>query len=193
MARGHRSLILIIILISTIGAIIYFYRDSALTPMTNQPNLSNTDLGGGNFTLSSPAFLPNSLIPAKYTCDGENFNPPLAISGLPPAAKSLVLIMDDPDAPGRTWTHWVKWNIPPTLTEIHDNEEPSGVSGRGTGGNLTYQGPCPPSGIHRYFFKLYALNTELFLPLGATKTEVEQAMKEHILDQAELVGRYGRS
>lgn len=142
--------------------------------------------------LVSAAFAHNDLIPEKYTCDGNNFSPPLIISGTPTGAKSLALIMDDPDAPAGVWDHWLVYNLPAGTTELKEGEPPVGTLGLGTAGNVNYEGPCPPSGIHRYFFKLYALDIELPLPPGATKGEVMEVMRGHILDQTELVGRYGR-
>ncbi len=145
--------------------------------------------------LTSTAFANSGTIPPKYTCDGANVNPPLTISNAPEGTKSLVLIMDDPDAvepAGKVWDHWIVWNIPPITREIPEGQEPKGVHGKGTGNNLQYKGPCPPDRVHRYFFKLYALNTGLQLPEGSTKTEVEKAMKGHILARAELMGRYER-
>jgi hypothetical protein len=147
--------------------------------------------------LTSPVFSHQGQIPSKYTCDGENINPPLNISEVPPSAKSLVLIMDDPDVPKRLradgmWDHWIVFNIPPTVTEIAEGEESQGIHGIGTSKNLNYYGPCPPDREHRYFFKLYALDTELTLGEKATKLEVEQAMKDHILEKTELIGKYAR-
>ncbi|MDP2703631.1 MAG: YbhB/YbcL family Raf kinase inhibitor-like protein [bacterium] len=147
--------------------------------------------------LTSSAFLHNGKIPAEYTCDGEDISPSLAISGVPEGAKSLVLIMDDPDVPKNLradgmWVHWVVFNIPPDVKEIAEGQEPQGTHGKGTSGNLQYKGPCPPDREHRYFFKLYALDAELDLKEGVTKAEVEQAMENHILDKTELVGLYER-
>lgn len=150
--------------------------------------------------LISPAFQEGGAIPAKYTCDGQNINPPLQISDVPAGAKSLVLLMDDPDIPEiakknfnvEIWDHWVVFNISPTIKEIAEGENPSGELGKNTRGNLAYGGPCPPDREHRYFFKLYALDTNLNLPGGSTKAEVEQTMKGHILQTAELIGRYAR-
>lgn len=143
----------------------------------------------------SKAFENNFLIPAKYTCNGENINPPLEFVDVPEEAKSLVLIMDDPDVPAQVredqmWVHWVKFNIPPFTKIIEENSEPEGVAGVGTSNNLKYHGPCPPDRQHRYFFKLYALDTKLNLPEGTTKIEVEKAMTNHIIAQAELIGFY---
>lgn len=140
--------------------------------------------------LSSPAFTHMGMIPKQYTCDGDDINPPLRISGIPAETQSLVLIMDDPDAPKGTWDHWIMWNIPPTSL-IPENSAP-GEQGMNSWPKKGYGGPCPPSGTHRYFFKLYALDAELDLSATARKAEVEQVMQGHILAEAELIGRYGR-
>src|SRR3989338_828503 len=143
--------------------------------------------------LTSLAFQHQGKIPSKYTCDGADVNPPLAISDVPPNAKSLVLIMDDPDAvkpAGKVWDHWIVWNIPHGTTRI--DGEPSAVTGKGTSGYLNYHGPCPPDREHRYYFKLYALDTMLNLPEGSTKKQVEDAMKGRVLAETTLVGRYER-
>lgn len=147
--------------------------------------------------LTSTVFENGGKIPAKYTCDGKNINPPLTISEVPSSAKNLVLIMDDPDVPKHLrkdgmWDHWIVFNIPPSLTEIQEGEEPQGIHGMGTGGNLNYYGPCPPDREHRYFFKLYALDTELNLPPKATKQEVERAMEDRIIAKTQLMGKYER-
>ncbi|MDJ0702370.1 MAG: YbhB/YbcL family Raf kinase inhibitor-like protein [Leptolyngbyaceae cyanobacterium MO_188.B28] len=147
--------------------------------------------------LTSSAFQPGGDIPVKYTCDGKNINPPLTISNVPAAAKSLVLIMDDPDVPKRLradgmWDHWIVFNIPPTLQVIQEGQAPKGTCGIGTSHNLSYYGPCPPDREHRYFFKLYALDTGLELATGATKQQVEASMSSHVLAKAELMGRYQR-
>lgn len=142
--------------------------------------------------LSSTAFENNSVMPSRLTCDGDNVSPPLEIAGVPKEARSLVLIMDDPDAPVGIWDHWVKFNVPPETKIIEEGKEPSGVSGKGTSGNLSYQGPCPPSGTHHYIFTVYALDTELLLPSGASKKEVERAMVGHVLGTGKLTGLYSR-
>ena len=144
-----------------------------------------------NLSVNSPSFENNTHIPAKYTCDGHDVNPPLTIEGLPKETKSLVLIVDDPDAPMGTWDHWIVWNILPT-TEIGENTVP-GTEGLNTWRRQLYGGPCPPSGTHRYFFKVYALDTMLSLSTNATKKDVEKAMQSHILAKGELVGLYSRS
>lgn len=137
-------------------------------------------------------FESNNLIPSKYTCDGENVNPPLVIEGIPEESRSLILIIDDPDAPMETWNHWVVWNIPPTARKIKENTVP-GTEGISTYRRHSYGGPCPPSGTHRYFFKVYALGTQLDLSEDSTKKDVENAMRSHVLAVGELIGLYRRS
>ena len=141
-------------------------------------------------TITSPAFGNNKPIPSKYTCDGDNVNPTLNIEGTPEETKSLVLIVDDPDAPMGTWDHWIVWNIPPT-NKIEENSVP-GTEGLNDFRKHSYGGPCPPSGTHRYFFKVYALDTKLDLNPNSRKKDVEKAMKNHILAKGELVGLYSR-
>jgi Raf kinase inhibitor-like YbhB/YbcL family protein len=142
-------------------------------------------------SVSSPAFENKKLIPAKYTCDGDNVNPPLTIKGVPEETKSLVLIVDDPDAPIGTWDHWIVWNIPAT-SKIEENIVP-GTEGINTARKHSYGGPCPPWGTHRYFFKVYALDAKLGLSPNSNKKDVEKAMQDHILAKGELVGLYHRS
>ena len=150
--------------------------------------------------LTSAAFEYNAKIPSKYTCDGENINPPLLITNVPDGARSLVLFLDDPDIPESikqergisVFDHWVVFNIPPSVTEIPEGTKPEGTSGIGTRGEKKYLGPCPPDREHRYFFKLYALDVVLDLPEGSTKEMVSSAMDRHIMEQAELVGTYER-
>lgn len=142
--------------------------------------------------ITSSAFQEGTIIPSLYTCEGKNTHPPLEISETPPNAKSLVLLMDDPDVPKTLrpdgmYDHWVLFNIAPSAHKI---TEQSGVHGKNTAGKNQYTGPCPPDREHRYFFKLYALDTLLDLPVGATKKEVEQAMDGHIIAQCQLMGRY---
>lgn len=142
--------------------------------------------------LSSAAFENNTMITAEYTCDGQDISPPLSISGVPSKAKSLALVMDDPDAPGGTFTHWVVWNIPPDKTEFLKGEEIQFPQGRTSFGDIGYGGPCPPSGVHRYFFKLYALNFMLDLEEGSTKKDLEREMTGKIVEQTTLIGKYSR-
>ncbi len=144
--------------------------------------------------ITSTAFTNNQKIPSKYTCDGENITPPLQFADVPERTKSLALIVDDPDAPAKTWVHWVVFNINPKIKEIPEGGTPEGAQlGMTDSGQKEYHGPCPPSGIHRYFFKLYALDTTLDLPEGANKNETESKMTGHVIDSAQLVGIYKRS
>ena len=142
----------------------------------------------------SPEFENNQKIPARYTCDGENFNPPLGIEDIPESAKSLALIMHDPDASAGDWTHWMIWNIDPKFQDIDENSVPPGaVAGMNESGSMGYEGPCPPSGMHRYTFTLYALDQQLDLdPNLVDRDDLEEAMQGRILDKAVLVGMYGR-
>lgn len=143
--------------------------------------------------LESNAFQNGEPIPQKYTCDGEDINPDLQIHDVHPGAKSLVLIMDDPDAPAGTWVHWVVWNINPHITEIPENTVPKGsIEGRTSFGKFGYGGPCPHQGTHRYFFKLYALDTILNIPLASEARDVEEAIKGHIIADAMVMGTYNR-
>jgi Raf kinase inhibitor-like YbhB/YbcL family protein len=142
-------------------------------------------------TVSSSTFENNKLIPAKYTCDGDNVSPPLTIEGVPDGTKSLVLIVDDPDAPMGTWDHWIVWNIPPT-SKIEENTVP-GTEGVNDSRKHSYGGPCPPWGTHRYFFKVYALDAKLDLNPNSRKKNVEKAVQNHMLAKGELVGLYRRS
>jgi len=142
--------------------------------------------------ITSEVFSDDKKIPKKYTCDGENINPPLSIDDVPEDAKSLVLIMDDPDAPVGVFDHWVVFNIDPSLREIKEGIEPKGDKGVNGKGERFYTGPCPPSGTHRYQFKIYALDDKLDIPQGSTKVEIEQAMDGHILDQGIIIGLYQR-
>ena len=150
------------------------------------------------FELTSTAFVHEEPIPVKYTCDGEDISPSLAWTDPPEGTQSFALIMDDPDAPMGTWVHWVLYNLPAETRALSeaipaDAELPDGSRhGKNSWPRLDYGGPCPPGGTHRYFFKLYALDTVLDLDAGATKEEVLQAMEEHILAQVELMGTYAR-
>lgn len=148
------------------------------------------ETGGGNMKLVCPEFENNKTIPAKFTCEGHDVNPALIIEGIPLATKSLVLIMDDPDAPAGTWVHWVVYNIP-VASRIEENSIP-GMQGLNNSGGKNYHGPCPPSGTHRYFFKIYALDEKLNLSGVVDKKALEQAMQGRMLDKAELIGLYKR-
>ena len=155
--------------------------------------------GKEHMQLTSTAFAEGAVIPAKYTCDAKNVSPPLKWSGVPAGAKSLALIVDDPDAPSRTWVHWVLYDLPASVSELpEDVAKSQNVAGGAKQGlndfkQLGYGGPCPPHGKpHRYFFKLYVLDSLLDLKPGLTKKDLERAMEKHILAQAQLVGTYQR-
>jgi Raf kinase inhibitor-like YbhB/YbcL family protein len=139
-------------------------------------------------SVKSEAFQNNQRIPFKYTCDGEGINPPLKINGVPSETKSLVLILEDPDAPSGRFTHWLVWNISPQ-GEIFENSLP-GVQGTNSSGRTSFAKPCPPSGTHRYIFKAYALDTELNLDEGSSRQDLERAMQNHVIAKGELTGLY---
>src|SRR5215470_7714024 len=145
--------------------------------------------GGARMKITSSAFQQGGNIPTKFTCDGENMSPPLQITGVPAEAKSLALIADDPDAPGGLFTHWLVWNIPPQTNSIAEGSAPKGVQGTNDFGKSGYGAPCPPSGMHRYYFRVFALDRELDLRSGAKRSELDAAMKGHIIAQGELIGR----
>ncbi|MCK4646011.1 MAG: YbhB/YbcL family Raf kinase inhibitor-like protein [Candidatus Aminicenantes bacterium] len=148
--------------------------------------------------VTSLSFQEGGTIPQKYTCDGEDISPPLAWSSAPEGTKSFALISDDPDAPMGTWVHWVIFNIPANVAELHEHIPPESIlkNGAKQGMNdfrrIGYGGPCPPGGTHRYFFKLYALDTEIDIVVGASKQELLRAMEGHILDEGQLMGTYAR-
>jgi Raf kinase inhibitor-like YbhB/YbcL family protein len=138
--------------------------------------------------VSSPAFRNADTIPKKYTCEGTDINPPLDIKDIPENVKSLAIIVDDPDAPSGTWLHWLVWDIPVTH-HIKENKIP-GVQGMNDFKRTVYGGPCPPSGTHHYYFRVYGLDELVGLPAGASRRDLEQAMRDHILAYGELVGVY---
>jgi len=154
--------------------------------------------GKKKMTITSTAFINGGMIPPKYTCDGSDVSPPLAFAGAPAGAKTIALICDDPDAPRGTWVHWVLYNLPASAKGLPEQVPTQGTlpngarQGRNDFGNIGYGGPCPPSGTHRYFFRVYALDAELKLDPGATKAQLVKAMTAHILAQGELVGKYKR-
>ena len=149
-------------------------------------------------SLVSPAFVPNGLLPARHTCDGADLSPPLTFAGIPPGAASLVLVCDDPDAVSGVWDHFLIFNLSPATPGLPEGlpaltAYPDGsLSGKNSWGRLGYGGPCPPSGVHRYIFTLYALDARLALAAGADKKDILRAAKGHILAAATLIGRYGR-
>lgn len=168
-------------------------------PITNQPSI-NTNTKKGEPTsmkLTSLSFAENGIIPAKYTCDGQNINPALEIASVPAGARSLALLMDDPDVPKNlkpdgVFDHWTVFNMPPDTSALAENTPAPGITGKNGAGQNKYTGPCPPDREHRYFFKLFALDTKLNLNSSATKQDVLNAMSGHILAQTELMGRYNR-
>ena len=172
----------------------------AIAPVAEKP--VHSLLQGGHamsFRLQSTAFANGDAIPRKYTCEGADLSPALSWDGLPAGARSLALIADDPDAPMGTWTHWVIWNIPAQTTGLAEGVATAEVlengarQGRNDFKRIGYGGPCPPPGkAHRYFFKLYALDAMLDIKPGASKNELELAMKRHILSQTNFMGTYGR-
>ncbi len=166
---------------------------------TNTPSTEGTPIGdfAPGFPVTSKAFVNNQPIPTKYACNGDNVSPPLSWGDSLPDVKSWALIMDDPDAPN-TYVHWVVYSIPPTARSLPE-AVPAGTDIAGGGkqgangsGKSAYGGPCPPGGTHHYYFKLYALDTMLDLPAGATKSQLEQAMKGHVLAYGELIGLYSK-
>jgi len=151
------------------------------------------------FQIATTAFSAGGTIPKKFTCDGPDVSPQLSWKEAPAGTQSFALIMDDPDAPVGTWVHWVLYNVPANITELQEGVEKQeqltsgALQGRNDFHKAGYGGPCPPPGKpHRYFFKLYALDTKLNLKAGGTKPDLERAMKGHILVDTELMGRYGR-
>lgn len=143
--------------------------------------------------ISSPDFEESEKIPEIFTCDGNDKAPDFLIGDVPDDAKSLSLIMEDPDGPIRAWTHWIIWNIPPeTKTIIHGMVPKVAVEGLTSSGNAGYHGPCPPDGEHRYYFHLYALDTMLDLPEDSDRHKLEQAMASHTLESTYLMGTYGK-
>jgi Raf kinase inhibitor-like YbhB/YbcL family protein len=149
--------------------------------------------GASKMKISSSAFQEGGGIPSKFTCDGSDKSPSLRIEQIPGEAKSLALIADDPDAPSGLFTHWIAWNIDPKTSEIAEGSVSSGaVQGQNDFGKSGYGGPCPPSGTHRYFFKIFALDRQLDLPAGTKRAQLDAAMKGHVIAQGQLMGRYSR-
>lgn len=143
--------------------------------------------------ISSAAFKKDSSIPQEYSCEGKGINPPLSISNVPHDAKSLVLIVDDPDAPGKTFVHWVLWNISPLTKEIQEGTVPEGaIEGKNSTGKVGFIAPCPPYGTHHYHFTLFALSTSPSLIKGSSKEEVTMSMERFVIEKAEIIGTYRR-
>jgi Raf kinase inhibitor-like YbhB/YbcL family protein len=185
--------------LSVVCVIIAFSIAIVACQSQSQATVTQTGENMQKIQLTSAAFQEGEPIPVQYTCDGTNISPPLAWAGIPGGTNSLAMIVDDPDAPGRTWVHWVVYQISPDLMGLpeglvnYSNAGGIGTAGKNDFNKLGYGGPCPPKGKpHRYFFKLYALDTDLELQQGATKTQLEAAMQGHILAQGQLMGTYGR-
>ncbi|MGH1487294.1 MAG: YbhB/YbcL family Raf kinase inhibitor-like protein [Cellvibrionaceae bacterium] len=175
-----------VIRVSSLGIIFFF-----LTLFTISSYAEQT------LTLTSSAFEHKGELPKKYSCNGDDISPPLTISGAPEGTQSFVLIMDDPDAPDGTWIHWVVYNLPGTTTEIPENAptqhtwDDGTMQGRNSWSEAKYGGACPPDGQHRYFFKLYALDTVLDLKKKRSLRKVKKAMKKHIIAETKLMAKYG--
>lgn len=165
---------------------------------SHQEKISIKKGGEKTMKLTSSAFSEGGMIPSQYTCDGKDISLPLSWSEVPDGTKSFALICDDPDAPMGTWVHWVIYNIPDTVRQLPEavptteKLNDGSLQGKNDFKRFGYGGPCPPGGTHRYFFKLYALDTRLDLKAGATKSQLLEAMKGHILAEAQLMGKYGR-
>jgi Raf kinase inhibitor-like YbhB/YbcL family protein len=191
------ALVAAVVIVSIIG----FYASQSMPRGTNSQSISNpgkdlnqtTNNDTQTMQVSSSAFENNGKIPSEYTCDGQDILPPLNIIQIPKEAKTLAIIMDDPDAPMGTFTHWTVWNIPPSKTEFSKNEKVSFPQGITSFGKKGYGGPCPPSGTHRYFFKIYALDTRLDLVDGSSLKELQQAISGHVISESTLVGKYSRT
>jgi hypothetical protein len=164
--------------------------------LTTQPAASQSPANKTEFKLTSVAFKEGQPIPRPYTCDGVNVSPPLEWGGVPKSAKTVAIIAEDPDAPAGTWVHWVLYNLPADNIGLVENVpatetlKAGGFQGKNDFGKIGYGGPCPPSGTHRYLFKIYAVDAELPLKAGATKAEVEKALDDHVVGQARLIGTY---
>jgi len=155
--------------------------------------IASSSFAAGGITVTSSAFSAGGPIPPQFTCKGANRNPPLHIDGLPSATETVVLIVDDPDAPGGLFTHWLVWNIKNSTTDIPSGGSPGGgKEGTNGFGKTGYGGPCPPSGTHRYFFRVFALNQALNLSPGSKRAALDQAMQGHVIASGELMGRFAK-
>ena len=181
--------------VASIALMMMFAVACAKQPATNPP-ATQTPQAATNMKLTSSAFAEGQAIPRQYTCAGINISPPLEWTGIPKSAKTIAIIADDPDAPAGTWVHWVIYNLPADTLGMIENLPPTeeikggGLQGKNDFEKIGYGGPCPPSGTHRYLFKIFALDSELPLKSGATKADVEKAMSGHVLAQAQLMGTY---
>lgn len=178
--------------------IFYFFLFALLINSCNNGQSKDNVKGKSDMKLKSSAFENGELIPRQYSCDGDDISPALSWENAPEETNSLALIVDDPDAPMGTWVHWVIFNIPPEVTSIKEKVprekelENGAVQGTNDFKKIGYGGPCPPGGTHRYFFKLYALDTTLTLKQGSSKDQLLEAMESHVLAEAELMGKYQR-
>jgi Raf kinase inhibitor-like YbhB/YbcL family protein len=179
-------------------SVICLIAGGVISPACAKDQLNTSGKGGKTMEIKSSSFNHEGMIPAKYTCDGQNISPPLSWSGAPEKAKSFALICDDPDAPAGIWVHWIFFDMPASVNSLpekvakQEEIEGLGKNGKNTSGRWGYDGPCPPGGTHRYYFKLYALDTVLNLKAGLTKEELLSAMKGHILAEAQVMGKYKR-
>lgn len=181
------------LVVAAVSLVIYFTISSEVGRLQSQTS-NKKEIIINNISsmfLSSPAFDNNGSIPLKYTCEGENINPPLVFKDVPKEAKSLALVVDDPDAAQGDWVHWLVWNINPTIETVAEHSvPPEALEGVTDFGQKQYGGPCPPSGVHHYHFKLYALDVVLNISTFSDKAALEKAMENHILAKAEIVGTY---
>ena len=188
-----KKVILIIVILILAGLAVWlFYKPKSAAIISIQNNQQQVTTST-SMQITSAAFLVGQNIPVKYSCDGQGVNPPLEFSNVPAQAASLALIVHDPDAPNGNWVHWLMWNILPSVNNIPENSVPQGATqGQASSGQNIYSGPCPPNGIHRYIFTLYALDQKLTIPSYSTDADLIKAMNGHILAQAELLGMYAR-
>lgn len=195
LTKGNRlELILVGVILVGAGIWAYFNTPQDISPNTvDLPDQQTVMAKTEGFRLESSAFANDGMIPTTYTCDGPNISPPFTISEVPAEVKSMALIMDDPDATNGTFSHWVLWDLDPAKNEFPEDAIPEKVTeGTNGAGTIGYRGPCPPAGTHRYFFKLYALDTDVGLDSQATAGAVMKAIEGHIVGEATLVGRYSR-
>ncbi len=182
-------LFLVLVFLLVLGEIFMLRADHTLKISPSQQSIIFLPM-----ILKSSAFSHNGNIPSKYTCDGENLRPHLSIENAPKNTKSFVLIVHDPDAPAKDWLHWTIWNIAPEIREIPENTVPYGtLQGMTDFGETGWGGPCPPSGTHRYFFELYALDTILDIAQGSDRKTLEDAISPHVIEKAQLIGLYKRT
>lgn len=186
-----KTTIALVIIVSL--ALIGYFVFGSVGSTSRQEKRSEVSNKSDNMKITSSAFGDGQVIPPKYSCDGEEVNPPLKIEEVPVQTETLVLVVDDPDAPGGTFTHWTVWNINPGVGDIEEDSVPRGaVEGTTSFEEVGYGGPCPPGEKHRYRFKVYALDKELSLKRGASKEELDRALEGHVIEKDELVGVYSR-